>query len=153
MKEYKILKISSNPELKYISAEWFHSKWKIPFEVYLKSMNESLSNKNIVPEWYIVMYKDSIIAGAGVIENDFHNRKDLSPNVCAVYVEKEYRNQGIAKKMLKFICDDMAKQGINILYLITDHTSFYQKCGWQFLCMVQEDDSSNMTKMYIHNTM
>ncbi|NCB90986.1 MAG: MFS transporter [Clostridia bacterium] len=25
------------------------------------------------------------------MENDFHDRKDLTPNVCAVYTEKEYR--------------------------------------------------------------
>ncbi len=53
------------------------------------------------PEWYIVLDKEIIIAGVGVIENDFHNRKDLTPNVCAVYVEPLYRNQGIAGKMLK----------------------------------------------------
>ena len=52
--------------------------------------------------------------------------------------------------MLKFICDDMAKQGINILYLITDHTSFYERYGWKFLCMVKCDGESDMIRMYIH---
>ena len=40
--------------------------------------------------------------GAGVIENDFHDRKDLTPNVCAVYVEEHCRCQGIAGKLLEF---------------------------------------------------
>lgn len=30
-----------------------------------------------------------------MIDNDFQDRKDLTPNVCAVYIEKEYRCQGI----------------------------------------------------------
>lgn len=83
-----------------------------------------------------------------MIENDFHNRKDLTPNVCAVYVEKEYRCQGIAGEMLDMACADFAGTGIDTLYLITDHTSFYERYGWEFLCMVQGDGEKEMTRMY-----
>lgn len=38
---------------------------------------------------------EKIVAGMGLIENDFHDKKDLSPNVCAVYTEEEHRCQGI----------------------------------------------------------
>lgn len=40
--------------------------------------------------------------------------------------------------------------GVDTLYLITDHTSFYERYGWVFLCIVQEDKEPNMTRMYIH---
>ncbi|MBS4841563.1 MULTISPECIES: hypothetical protein [Clostridium] len=33
------------------------------------------------------------------------------------------------------------------VYLITDHTNFYEKCGWNFLCMVEENDGY-MIRMY-----
>lgn len=33
--------------------------------------------------------------------NDFHDRKNLTPNVCALYVEESCRNQGIADKLLQ----------------------------------------------------
>lgn len=33
--------------------------------------------------------------------------------------------------------------------LITDHTSFYERYGWEYLCMVEEDDGGT-TRMYIH---
>ena len=36
------------------------------------------------------------------------------------------------------------------VYLITDHTSFYERYGWEFLCMVQGDDEPELTRMYIH---
>lgn len=91
-----------------------------------------------------------IIAGLGVIENDFHDRKDLTPNACAVYVEEPYRNQGIAGRMLHFVCDDFKAKGIGTLYLITDHTSFYERYGWNFLCMVQGDGEDEMSRMYVH---
>ena len=86
----------------------------------------------------------------GVIENDFHNRKDLTPNVCAVYTEKDRRGEGIAGKLLNFVCSDMKSKGIDTLYLVTDHTSFYERYGWKFLCMVQGEGETCMTRMYIH---
>lgn len=32
----------------------------------------------------------------------------------------------------------------------TDHTFFYERYGWEFLCMVQGDGEPDMTRMYIH---
>ena len=113
-------------------------------------MEECLSKRKPVPQWYIAMEENRIIGGLGVIENDFHNRKDLAPNVCAVYTEKDRRCNGVAGALLNYVCTDMKDKGISTLYLITDHTSFYERYGWKFLCMVQGDGESDMTRMYIH---
>ncbi len=147
-----IIKIQEHPELKNYAANWFHEKWNIPLEAYLESIDECMKNKTPVPQWYIVIIGDKIVGGLGVIENDFHNRKDLTPNVCAVYVEDDYRCQGIAGKMLNYVCDDMREKNIDTLYLVTDHTSFYERYGWEFLCMVQAEGEKNLTRMYIHRT-
>ena len=85
-----------------------------------------------------------------MIENDFHNRKDLTPNVCAVYVEEPFRCRGIAGKLLALVCSDMKRRGISTLYLITDHTLLYERYGWSFLCMVQGDGEEGLTRMYVH---
>ena len=84
MNEYKIIILRERPELAPIAAEWFHSKWGVPEEAYLECMKAYLSGKTEYG-WYICLYDESIVAGLGVIENDFHDRKDLTPNVCAVY--------------------------------------------------------------------
>lgn len=152
MSNYRIVKIQEQPELRRISADWFHKKWSIPLEAYLESMDECLKNENAVPQWYVVMMEDKIVGGLGVIENDFHNRKDLAPNVCGVYIEEEYRCQGIAGKLLEYVCNDMKEKSIDVLYLITDHTSFYERYGWEFLCMVQGDGEKELTRMYVHRT-
>ena len=93
---------------------------------------------------------EQIIAGMGVIDNDFHDRKDLSPNVCAVYTEEDYRGQGIAGALLNLVVDDMKKRGVSPIYLVTDHIGFYEKYGWEFYCMAQGDDEPEMTRLYIH---
>ncbi len=134
------------------AADWFHEKWKIPREAYAESMELCLQKISHIPQWYIVLDGQKIIGGMGVIENDFHDRKDLTPNVCAVYVEKEYRCQGIAGEMLQYVCDDMKEKGVDTLYLVTDHDSFYERYGWEFLCMVQGDGEPEMTRMYRHRT-
>lgn len=149
MENYEIRKIKENPELLDTAATWFNQKWGIPKEAYVESMEESLKN-DAVPQWYVVMDSDRIIAGLGVIENDFHDRKDLTPNVCAVYVEEDYRKQGIAGMMLNFVCEDMKQKGIDVLYLLTDHTGFYERYDWEFYCMAQGDGEEEMARMYVH---
>lgn len=146
-----ILKMREHQELADRAAVWFHEKWGVPLEAYQESIGECLEKKEGgVPQWYIAMEGDRIAGGLGVIENDFHDRKDLAPNICGVYVEKEYRGRGIAGELLRCVCGDMKSQGIDTLYLITDHTSFYERYGWEFLCMVQGDDEPQMTRMYVH---
>lgn len=90
------------------------------------------------------------MGGLGVIENDFHDRKDLTPNVCAVYTEEEVRGKGIAGTLLDKVVGDLRDKGISPVYLVTDHVGFYERYGWEFLCMVQGDDEPDMTRMYIH---
>ncbi len=86
----------------------------------------------------------------GVIENDFHDRKDLTPNVCAVYTEKDYRCKGIAGHLLNMVVEDMRRKGISPLYLVTDHIGFYERYGGDFLCMVLGVGDPDMTRMYFH---
>ena len=130
MCEYHIMNLREKPQWKQKAAQWFHEKWNVPVDAYLESIEESLNSENPVPQWYLAVKEEQIIGGIGVIENDFHDRKDLTPNVCAVYVEEEFRCRGIAGKMLETVCRDMKEKGIDTLYLITDHDSFYERYGW-----------------------
>ena len=137
------------PEIKDAAASWFHSKWGVPKEAYLECMDAYL-NKETENGWYLCLDGKKIVGGLGVIDNDFHDRKDLAPNVCAVYTEDEYRCKGIAGNLLNLAVEDMKNKGITPIYLVTDHTDFYERYGWEFLCMVQGDDEPEMTRMYIH---
>ena len=149
MNEYRYITLREEPMMKEIAALWFNSKWGVPQEAYLECMNAYL-NKETEYGWYLCLDGEKIVAGMGVIENDFHDRKDLSPNVCAVYTEEEYRGKGIAGNLLNMVVADMKDKGISPIYLVTDHTGLYERYGWEFLCMVQGDDEPEMTRMYIH---
>ena len=149
MSDYKYITLRQAPGLRLSAAEWFHSKWGVPTEAYLECMDEYLSGKTEYG-WYLCLDGDKIIGGMGVIQNDFHDRKDLYPNVCAVYTDEAYRGQGIAGKLLDMTVEDMRAKGVSPVYLVSDHIGFYERYGWEFLCMVQGDGEEEMTRMYIH---
>lgn len=146
---FTYISLRERPQLKNYASEWFHSKWYVPKQAYLECM-EAYINSETEYGWYLCMDGEKIVGGLGVIENDFHDRKDLTPNICAVYTEEEYRCNGIAGQLLDMVVEDLRAKGISPVYLITDHTSFYERYGWEFLCMVQGDGEPHMTRMYIH---
>ena len=137
------------PELKSRAAAWFSSKWGVPTEAYLECMDSYLNHETELG-WYLCLSDDKIVAGLGVIENDFHDRKDLSPNICAVYTEPDYRCQGIAGHLLNMAVEDLREKGISPVYLLTDHTGFYERYGFEFYCMAQGDGEETPSRLYIH---
>ena len=149
MSDLKYINLKEKPEIKNAAAGWFHSKWRVPEEAYLECMEAYLSGDTDYG-WYLCLDGDRIAGGLGVIENDFHNRKDLTPNVCAVYTEEEYRCKGIAGRLLNMAVEDCRQKGFSPVYLLTDHTGFYERYGWEFLCMVQGDGEPEMSRMYVH---
>ncbi len=149
MAKYQYITLRKKPDLMLFAAEWFNSKWGIPTKAYLECM-ESYINNETEYGWYLCLDDNRIIGGLGVIENDFHDRKDLSPNICAVFTEEKYRCLGIAGNLLNMAVEDLRSKGISPVYLVTDHNGFYERYGWEFFCMVQCDGESEMSRMYIH---
>lgn len=149
MSEFDYITLRERPELKNTAAKWFNSKWGAPEEAYLECMENYLSGKTEYG-WYLCLSGERIAGGMGVIENDFHDRKDLSPNVCAVYTEEDCRGKGIAGRLLDMVVEDMRSKGISPLYLVSDHIGFYERYGWEFFCMAQGDGEDHMTRVYIH---
>lgn len=147
--DLRFITLREEPQLKEEAARWFHERWGVPKEAYLQCMDDYLDGKTEYG-WYLCLDKEKIVAGLGVIENDFHDRKDLRPNVCAVYTDERYRGKGIAGKLLDLTVEDMRSKGITPLYLLTDHTGFYERYGWQFLCLAKGDGEEKMSRIYVH---
>lgn len=149
MENIRFISIRELPEIKTDAAKWFSSKWGVPEEAYLECIEDYLNRKTEYG-WYLCLIGERIAGGLGVVENDFHDRKDLVPNVCAVYTEEIFRGKGIAGRLLEMVVEDMREKGITPLYLVTDLTGFYECYGWEFLCMVQGNGEPGMSRMYIH---
>ena len=141
--------LRERPELLDRAAAWFHGKWGVPQEAYRERMAAYLSGETEYG-WYLCLDGMRIVGGLGVIENDFHDRVDLAPNVCAVYTEEEYRGRGIAGRLLDLAVEDMRGVGVSPLYLVTDHVGFYERYGWEYLCMAHEEGTGEPTRLYVH---
>ena len=148
MGELAFVTLRDRPELEDVAAEWFHGKWGVPKEAYLACMDAYLRGETEY-EWVLCLDGEKIVGGMGVIENDFHDRPDLAPNVCAVYTEEAYQGRGIAGRLLEKVVSDMREKGISPLYLATDHTGFYERYGWEFLCEAHSDGEEGTTRMYV----
>ena len=148
MDGFQCVTLRERPELEQAAAEWFHFKWGVPKDAYLECMDAYLHHDTEYG-WYLCLDGDRIVGGLGVVENDFHDRKDLSPNICAVCTEEGFRSRGIAGKLLNMAVDDLKSKGISPVYLATDHVGFYERYGWEFLCMAGEEGKPERTRMYV----
>ena len=149
MCDYSYITLRERPGLMDVAATWFHEKWGVPREAYLECI-EAYIRQETEYGWYLCLDEDRIVGGLGVIENDFHDRKDLTPNVYAVYTDEDYRCQGIAGRLLNMAVEDLRSKGISPVYLLTNHTGFYERYGWEFLCMAQGEGEPYLSRMYIH---
>ena len=140
--------LRERPALMEAAAAWFCEKWGVPESAYLERMRPYLSGDSEYG-WYLCLEGERIIGGLGVIDNDFHDRKDLTPNVCAVYTEPDHRGRGIAGRLLDMAVSDLRAAGISPVYLVTDHVGFYERYGWTFYCVARED--GRPTRVYIHD--
>ena len=77
-----------------------------------------------------------------------HVVDDVAYDVIALY--PDHTPEQIAGALLEYACADMVELGVDTLYLLTDHMSFYERYGWKFLCMAQGDGEEEMARMYVH---
>ena len=151
MNETQLVRLCDRPALAIPAARWFHEKWGVPEAAYRESMAACIAGAPGVPQWYLVLAGNDIVGGLGVIENDFHERPEYTPNVCAVYVEPGYRMRGLAAALLDLACRDMAARGVGTLYLLTDHTSFYERCGWTHCGEAVQAGEDHPSRVYVHH--
>lgn len=149
MTAYRFVSLREAPGFAAAAAAWFHEKWGVPRAAYRACMDGYLAGKTEYG-WYLCLAGEEIAGGLGVVENDFHGRKDLSPNICAVYTEERQRGHGIAGRLLGLAVEDLRRGGISPVYLLTDHAGFYERYGWEFLCPVAADGETAPSRMYVH---
>ena len=108
-------------------------------KVYEESLVDCLITENPTPRWFLMLKGDEIIGSYGLIENDFMVRKDLTPWLCALYVEESERRCGLGGELLAHGLKEAAKLGFAKIYLCTDHIGYYERYGWSFFGMEESE--------------
>ncbi len=132
----EIINLKNRPDLKEKAIKWFSSKWGIDEIEYRKSFDEMYSDLSPIPLWFVILGNDGeIAAGCGIIENDFVDRTDLKPYLCALFVEPQYRGNALGGKLLFNARKEAKKGGFENIYLCTDHIGYYEKYGWEYIAI------------------
>ena len=80
------------------------------------------------------------------IKNDLNERPAYTPWLASLYVEKVYRNQGIALQLINQLIVYAKSRQITTIYLRTENASaYYKKLGW---ILVETIETMN-SPMYI----
>jgi len=149
----QIVNIREHPEWLEHAADYFSSRWNLDRQLYLDSMNDSVTTDKALPRWYLMIRnteqnnvekhsintrnadinEDNIIGGFGLIDNDFMVRTDLYPWLCALYIEPAERGKQLGEKLLAHSRLEATSLGFNKIYLNTDHVGYYEKYGWSYM--------------------
>lgn len=113
--KFKVISIKNRVDLVEKASQFFSAKWRLNKEAYFKCMPSYINNESELP-WYICLNDEEIIGGVGVIDNDFHPRKDLTPNICALYVREDFQKQGIATKLIRLVLTELKEKGFLNVY-------------------------------------
>ena len=128
----KIINIKDNPEYKEQFIEYFVLRWASDesTDVYIDCISNA-SRKDSIPNWYLLLDDNIIVGCAGLISNDFISRMDLTPWLCALYIEEEYRGNAYGSLLIEKIKEDTLKLGYDYLYLCSDHIGYYEHYGFE----------------------
>lgn len=128
------------PEQADVFIAYFQDRWASDDSrmVYDNCIRHAARSQSKLPQWYLLMDSDEfdsakIAGGVGMIPNDFISRCDLYPWLCALYVEEKFRNRGCGGMLIQRCLADAAKAGYPMLYLATDHTSYYERYSFRYI--------------------
>ncbi|MGC1204130.1 MAG: GNAT family N-acetyltransferase [Flavobacteriaceae bacterium] len=122
----------SNLLKKGVDYFWKHWGSESNFKFYKDCIENSFSDNISVPKFYLMLDKDEIIGCYALLTNDIISRQDLIPWFACLYIEENYRNQGLAERLLKHSLNETQKRGFDTLYLSTELNDFYEKKGWEY---------------------
>jgi len=132
----KLYALKQKPEYLSQVAEWLYHEWgKITEESSLLIVGEKLKkfkNTDKLPINYIALVEGNLVGTFNLMLSDPPKRKDLSPWFSSLYVDPNYRNQGIGTLLVKSAIIKAKELGIKKLYLCTSNRQeMYAKLGWE----------------------
>lgn len=138
MEEVEIKKITKIDEDNLNKmTEWMYEWWgkeeMLTFEQ-VKSFLKHSMQEDRLPQTYGAFIKKNIVGMYQFSYEDLIARPDIYPWLANVYVDTQYRNKGICRKLLESVKEN-AKGNVNFneLWLYTKHINLYEKFGWKYI--------------------
>jgi len=91
---------------------WKHWGNKSNFNLCRDCIENSVSENESIPKFYLMLDEDKIIGCYPLLKNDIISRQDLMPWFTCLYVEENYKNQGLAKELINHGLKESQKKRI-----------------------------------------
>jgi N-acetylglutamate synthase-like GNAT family acetyltransferase len=136
--EITVKYLADVPEAIPVIARWLYDEFHYliperPIDYVIESLNTRL-NYNKIPLSIIALKEHEIIGTVSLKMTDMDIRDNLTPWLASLFVNNEYRHNGVGTFLVKSV-QEIAKQiGIKELFLYTPNSwDFYKKIGWTII--------------------
>lgn len=130
-KEIKIVSLKDKPELASDVILYANQNWPPVSKYFTEVVNHVLANSGKLPQCFLLLKNEHIIGFYSLLEQDFVERKDLSPWIATVFVDEKERGQQLGKEMLLHGRTFAGNLGFDKVYLSSNHIQFYEKYGFK----------------------
>lgn len=127
--------LSNHPEQLKVVATMIHTEFvqKKKGATRYEQIKAFLDKKPSVPYpvTFVALDDATCIGTVSLFENDLNERPAYTPWLASLFVEKVYRNQGIAQQLINQLIVYAKSRQITTIYLKTENASaYYKKLGW-----------------------
>lgn len=136
---YPIISLADYPQLlnALVAQQWQVWGYDTPEDLQAFFAQELTTNNANLPKTWLMMADDTldtIIAAVTLSRDEMGDTQPTSRNpwLGYLYVEPDYRGQGLAKKLTEFAVEQSSRLGFAHCYLYaSDEMPRYLKWGWQ----------------------
>ena len=130
----QVIALRDRPEFKDRAIAYFQKCWPdvLP-AIYDDCITHSLSARDNLPQWYLLIMESQFIGCAGLITNDFISRGDLYPWLCALFIDEAYRGHAFGSLLMDKAKAHTKAFGYTHLYLCTSLSDYYEKYGFSYI--------------------
>ena len=117
-------------------AQWHFDQWSAYYpdqtlQDFINDLQASLLGKRI-PQTFIALQNGQLAGSASLLADDLDCRPELGPWLASVFIHPDFRQQGLATRLISAIEGHADQCEINTLYLFTpDQQAWYQRLGWK----------------------
>lgn len=114
-------------------AEWGYMRPDQTVDDRVQGLSRCCQREEI-PTVVIGSNRGVLVGSALLVEHDMSTRRDLSPWLAGVYVKPEFRQSGLATRLIERIEQEATALQVPQIFLYTDkEQDFYTKRGWRGL--------------------
>ncbi|MGD8783074.1 MAG: GNAT family N-acetyltransferase [Thioalkalispiraceae bacterium] len=135
--QYRIEPIARRPELIPVLAQWHDQEWRHlnPAHYDLQARiaeYQQATTSSPLPVMLVAHQQGAAMGSARLIADDMETHPELSPWLASLYVHPDYRQQGVATRLINEIELSANRLGFEQIYLFTeDKAQLYKRLDWQ----------------------